>query len=67
MSGQETRRPRVVGINVAYWDGHVSNMKMDEAWRDPNPWYPSGTIFNGDTATAESIEFMNDANTDKIW
>ncbi len=60
-------RHNALGINAAYWDGHVSNMKMVDAWRDPNPWYPSGTVFNGDRATPESVEFMNDANTDKIW
>ena len=60
-------RHNALGINVAYWDGHVGNMKMVDAWRDPNPWYPSGTVFNGDRATSESVEFMNDANTDKIW
>ncbi len=56
------------GINVAYWDGHVGGMKMAEAWTDPNPWYPSGSTFNGGgDATPESIQFMNAANTDKIW
>ncbi|MBX3322142.1 MAG: type II secretion system protein [Phycisphaeraceae bacterium] len=46
-------------INVAYFDGHISNMSMTEAWTDPNPWYPSQSLFNGFNATPESIEFMN--------
>ena len=47
-------------INVAYFDGHVGGMSMTDAWTDPNPWYPSGSTFNGTSATPESITFMQE-------
>ncbi len=57
-----------LSINNAFWDGHVeSGMTMTEAWTDPNPWFVSGSTFNGRQATPESIEFMDQADTDKIW
>ena len=45
-------------INVLYWDGHVGGMTMQEAWKDPTPWYPGRTIFNGDGVTPESKAFF---------
>jgi prepilin-type N-terminal cleavage/methylation domain-containing protein/prepilin-type processing-associated H-X9-DG protein len=47
-----------MSINVAYWDGHVGRMSMQEAWTDPVPWYPGNSVFNGDSATPESIDFF---------
>ncbi|HZW10947.1 MAG TPA: prepilin-type N-terminal cleavage/methylation domain-containing protein [Phycisphaerales bacterium] len=47
-----------LSINVAYWDGHVGRMSMQDAWRDPVPWYPGRSIFNGDSATPESVDFF---------
>jgi prepilin-type N-terminal cleavage/methylation domain-containing protein/prepilin-type processing-associated H-X9-DG protein len=41
-------------MNVAYWDGHVSTMTSREAWTDPNPWAPTGSIFTHSGATEES-------------
>jgi prepilin-type N-terminal cleavage/methylation domain-containing protein/prepilin-type processing-associated H-X9-DG protein len=53
-------------INTAHWDGHVGQMKMTEAWTNPVPWYPSGSIFNGGAdATPESRELFESG--DKIW
>jgi len=46
------------GVNALYFDGHVSGIAKDTMWTDPNPWYPSGSIFTGDKATAESVVFM---------
>lgn len=48
------------GLNVAYFDGHVAYMEQKEAYTDPNPWYPSGSIFTGLQATPESVAFMAD-------
>lgn len=45
-------------INVAYFDAHVAGMSMEDAWTNPNPWYPTGSVFNGGDATDESILFM---------
>lgn len=46
-------------MNAAYFDGHVESMSATEAWTDPNPWFPSRSVFNGNDATDEAIEFMN--------
>ena len=46
-------------INVAYFDGRVGSMNTTQAWTDPNPWYPSGSLWNGIRATEESRAFMN--------
>jgi prepilin-type N-terminal cleavage/methylation domain-containing protein/prepilin-type processing-associated H-X9-DG protein len=46
-------------MNVAYWDGHVALMTNAEAWRDPRPWWPGGSVFNGGSATPESQAFLN--------
>lgn len=45
-------------LNAVYWDGHVGNMKITEAWRDPRPWYPGGSLYNGTNGTPESNAFM---------
>jgi prepilin-type processing-associated H-X9-DG protein len=41
-------------FNVAYWDGHVAGMTSREAWTNPNPWAPTGSIFSHSEATEES-------------
>ncbi|MEZ6243486.1 MAG: prepilin-type N-terminal cleavage/methylation domain-containing protein [Phycisphaerales bacterium] len=45
-------------INVAYFDGHVSNMSQNEAYTDPNPWFPTGSVWNGHSATPECQTYM---------
>ncbi len=47
-------------VNAVYFDGHVSSMTNQEMWSDPNPWYPSGSVFTGEDATEESIQFMEE-------
>jgi len=47
------------GFNVAYYDGHVARMNQETAWTNPNPWYPTNTIFVGSSATQESQTFMD--------
>jgi len=51
------RHPGLV-MDVAYFDGHVSSMKLSQAWTDPNPWFPGNSRWTGSGATAESIQFM---------
>ena len=49
------------GINAAYFDGHVSYMGQTEAYTDPRPWFPGGSVWNPSQyngATQESIDFM---------
>jgi len=47
-------------LNVGYFDGHVGAMSLKDARGDGTPWYPGGSVFNGDSATQESIEFYKD-------
>lgn len=44
-------------INVMYFDGHYAPMTEDESKTDASPWYPSGSEFTGERATAQSAEF----------
>lgn len=49
-------------INYANYDGSVGTMTQMESYTDPNPWYPSGSIWDPSAypdATPESIGFMN--------
>lgn len=46
------------GINALYFDGHVDGMSRGQMWEDPNPWFPTGSIFTGERATPESVLFM---------
>lgn len=45
-------------INVTRFDGSGSSMTNVEAWTDPNPWHPSGSLWTDGDNTTESIEFM---------
>ena len=46
--------------NMIFFDGHVDSMSKLQMWTDPNPWFPSGSIFTGNRATPESIDFMEE-------
>ncbi|MEQ8769690.1 MAG: prepilin-type N-terminal cleavage/methylation domain-containing protein [Phycisphaerales bacterium] len=45
-------------INVTFMDGHVEGMTQEQSYTDPNPWWPSGSVWNGINATEEANEFM---------
>ena len=47
------------GLHTTMFDGSVRFMSQKESWTDPAPWYPSGSVFTGNGATAESIEFAD--------
>ncbi len=47
-------------INVARFDGSVNTMSQAESYRDPNPWYPTGTRWTDGDNTEESILFMQE-------
>jgi prepilin-type N-terminal cleavage/methylation domain-containing protein/prepilin-type processing-associated H-X9-DG protein len=49
-------------MNCAWFDGHVSVMKVLDAWTDPGPWFPGNSTFNGTNGTPESISFMQGRN-----
>lgn len=45
-------------VNVSRFDGSGASILNTDAWTDPNPWHPTGTLwFPGDN-TPESIQFM---------
>jgi len=46
--------------NATFFDGHVENLDARTMWEDPNPWFPTGSEFTFDRATAESVEFMTE-------
>ncbi len=47
-------------INVAKFDGSVDSMTQIESYTDPNPWFPTGTRWDGNTNTEESEAFMDE-------
>lgn len=44
-------------INVVYFDGHCGMMTETESKSDATPWFPGGSRFTGNKATAESLRF----------
>jgi prepilin-type N-terminal cleavage/methylation domain-containing protein len=58
------RHGNFTSMNVSHYDGSVSKMSILEAYRDPTPWFPSDSRFNGTGATQESIDYMADVTAD---
>jgi prepilin-type processing-associated H-X9-DG protein len=47
-------------IDAAYFDGHGGSIKMEDAFTDAAPWYPSGSTWNpGTVATPESMAYYS--------
>lgn len=46
-------------MNVGFWDGHVTTMKVAETL-DPGMWYPMGSTFRGSQAVTEAAGFGYD-------
>ncbi|MGP1309757.1 MAG: type II secretion system protein [Phycisphaerales bacterium] len=51
-------------IHAAYFDGHVGSLTEVEARTDATPWYPTGSVYTGVRATADS--FANHAEGDVL-
>lgn len=47
-------------INVARFDASVDSMSQIDSYTDPNPWFPTGTVWSGNNNTDESEAFMDD-------
>ncbi len=47
-------------VNALYFDGSVRSMAAIDMWTNPNPWHPTGTVWNDADNTDESIQFMQD-------
>ncbi|MBL4592099.1 MAG: prepilin-type N-terminal cleavage/methylation domain-containing protein [Phycisphaerales bacterium] len=47
------------GLNIAWFDGHVSALSKTESQTNPNYWYPTGAVWNGRSATTQAIQFMD--------
>jgi len=45
-------------VNALYFDGHVESLSKSEMYTDPNPWFPTGSVFSFNRATPESVTFM---------
>lgn len=55
-------------MNMAFWDGHVETRGIQES-RDPNLWFPPGTIFNSEDDLDEfALNFfdLEDSTTDVL-
>jgi len=46
------------GLFVSMFDGSLRTMTREQAWTDPTPWYPSGSVWTGIGATPESIGWV---------
>lgn len=51
-------------INVGRFDGSVDSMSSTQAWSDPVPWWPGGSVYRGGTPTPEVAQRYN--NDDRI-
>jgi prepilin-type N-terminal cleavage/methylation domain-containing protein/prepilin-type processing-associated H-X9-DG protein len=58
-------------VNAVFFDGHVESLNSKDMYTNPNPWFPSGSIFTGEAATPESVDFMEqqqgNRSVAKIW
>ncbi|MCC5821820.1 MAG: prepilin-type N-terminal cleavage/methylation domain-containing protein [Phycisphaerales bacterium] len=45
-------------MNIAQWDGSVVTITQQEAYTNPNRWWPSGSRWTDNGVTPESREFM---------
>jgi prepilin-type N-terminal cleavage/methylation domain-containing protein/prepilin-type processing-associated H-X9-DG protein len=54
-----------LSINAAYYDGHVAQLKAADAWTNATPWYPGGSVYNGNEGTPESIAFYNQSGVSR--
>ena len=48
------------GMYVTMFDGSLQFLTREEAWTDPTPWYPSGSVWqNSASATSESQAWVD--------
>lgn len=52
------------GMYVSMFDGSLQYLTREEAWTDPTPWYPTGSVWTGINATAESQAWVKKNLTD---
>lgn len=45
-------------VNALYFDGHVAGIDQSDMYTDPNPWYPTDSVFTFQSSTPESATFM---------
>ena len=45
-------------MNIAQWDGTVVTITQEESYTNPNRWWPTGSLWNGNQATSQSAAFM---------
>ncbi len=47
-------------VNALYFDGHVESINKVDMYTNPNPWFPTGSVFTGEKATDEAVRFMEE-------
>tara|TARA_R110002072_G_scaffold42064_21_gene118872 strand:- start:136928 stop:138040 length:1113 start_codon:yes stop_codon:yes gene_type:complete len=47
-------------VNAVYFDNSVRTVDSKDMWENPNPWHPTGTVWEDNMNTDESIAFMLD-------
>jgi len=58
------RKQSGAGMYVSMFDGSLQYLTREEAWTDPTPWYPTGSVWTGVGATAESQAWVKKNLTD---
>ena len=46
-------------IHVGYFDGRAERLTAEEAWGEPERWYPTGSRYSGNRATPEIQETLD--------
>lgn len=46
------------GLYASMFDGSVRFFTREQAWTDPTPWYPTGSVWTGIGATPESAQWV---------
>lgn len=52
------RKQGGAGLYASMFDGSVRFFTREEAWTDPRPWYPTGSVWTGNQATPESVQWV---------
>jgi len=47
-------------VNALYFDNSVRSVDSSDMWENPNPWHPTGTVWEDGSNTEESIAYMLD-------
>lgn len=57
--GLSFRKQNGDALFASMFDGSLRVFTRQQAWTDPTPWYPTGSTWTGNGATAESIDWVD--------